>query len=392
MFKLNNQGILPELIVDMMADRKRAKNEMLRLQNEFEQTKDQSLVGKISALNNSQMAAKIALNSLYGATANEGFRFFNPDVAESITITGQFILKNIEQQIDIALNRRFKTTGHNYLVYVDTDSVYLNMEPVVEQFLSGVDVPKKVKALEKVAVDILQEEINKICAGVSEQLNFFENSIHFKLEAVGDKAIWIAKKKYVVRVHSSEGVTYAKPKMKVMGLEMVRSSTPAFIREKLRDALPKVFDGTESEIQSYIAGVRDQFYSLPTEQQAFPRSANNLEEYSDVNTIYKQGCPIQVRGVLLYNDYIRNKGLNAKYPYIQEGDRIRFFYLKMPNPMRENIMAIPADGKLPVEFNLEKYVDIETQFDKSFISAMKIILDPIGWSVVEQSSLEDFFG
>jgi DNA polymerase elongation subunit (family B) len=391
MFRREKKGILPRLIVDMMADRKRAKSEMLRLQGEYEQTKDASLIPRISALNNAQMAAKIALNSLYGATANEGFRFFNPDVAESITITGQFILKRIEESLDTVLNQKFKTFDHKYLVYVDTDSVYVNMKPVVERFLANKEPAEKVKSLEKVAVDILQEEINKICNRVSESLNFLENKIHFKLEAVGDKAIWVAKKKYVVRVHSSEGVTYAKPKMKVMGLEMVRSSTPAFIREKLREALPKIFDGTESETQEYISRVKNEFSSLPVAAQAFPRSANNLASYSDSSNIFSEGCPIQVRGALLYNHYLKQKRLDAKYPYIQEGDRIRFFYLKLPNPFKQNIIAIPADGVLPEEFGLEKYVDVDTQFDKSFVSAMKIILDPIGWTVEETSSLEDFF-
>jgi DNA polymerase elongation subunit (family B) len=392
MFDRSFQGILPKLIVNMMADRKKAKNQMLALENEYQQTKDESLTPKISALNNKQMAAKIALNSLYGATANDGFRFFNPDVAESITITGQFILKRIEERIDNALNAKFKTDKHKYLVYVDTDSVYVNMKPVVERYLKSDDQSVIVKNLEKVAIDIIQEEINKICSDVSKELNFYENKIHFKLEAVGDKAIWIAKKKYVVRVHSSEGVTYSKPKMKVMGLEMVRSSTPAFIRDKLKDSLPAIFDGTEKDVQEYIQKTREEFLKLSVSQVAFPRSANSLAEYSDDATLYKKSTPIQVRGVLLYNHMIKKLNLSSRYPLIQEGEKIKFFYLKMPNKIKENVMAIPADGVLPEEFGLTSVVDKDMQFEKSFLSAMEIIMTPIGWNVVETSSLDDFFG
>jgi DNA polymerase elongation subunit (family B) len=392
MFSRESQGILPKLIVEMMAARKKAKSEMLRLENEYQQTHDESLTPRIAALNAKQMAAKIALNSLYGALANEGCRFFNPDVAESITITGQFILKRIEERLNDALNTKFKTNNHPYLVYVDTDSVYVNVEPIVNKFLSGKEASVIVKSLEKVAIDILQEEINKICKSVAEELNFFENKIHFKLEAVGDKAIWIAKKKYVVRVHSSEGVTYATPKMKVMGLEMVRSSTPAFIRGKLKESLYKIFDGTQSDVQKFIEETRTEFDKLPITQIAFPRSANSLSEYSDAATIYKKATPIQVRGVLLYNNFINKMTLGNRYPLIQEGDKIKFFYLRMPNKFKENIMAIPADGVLPPEFGIDDVVDYNLQFEKSFLSAMEIVLTPIGWSVEEKTSLEDFFG
>lgn len=363
---------------------KKTDSELLTLRRE--------LIAKISSLNNQQMAAKIALNSLYGATANEGFRFFNPDVAESITITGQYILKKIEVALDLALNKKFNTGEHKYLVYVDTDSVYVNMKPVVDKFLSGKPTEEIVKSLEKVAKDILQTEINKICAEVADTLGFFENKIHFKLEAVGDTAIWCAKKKYIVRVHSSEGVTYAKPKFKVMGLEMVRSSTPAFIRGKLKESLVQVFDGTEKTVQQFINGAREEFNKLPISAIAFPRTANSIDEYADSNSIYKKATPIHVRGVLLYNEIVKRKKLQSKYPLINDGDKIKFMYLTMPNPLKENVIAIPADGVLPPDLGFDKYVDYEMQFQKSFVNAMDIILEPIGWKAEETSSLEDFFG
>jgi len=392
LFTKEKTGVLPRLIKEMMAARKTAKSQMLGLESEYEKSKDESLIPKISALNNQQMAAKIALNSLYGATANEGFRFFNPDVAESITITGQYILKKIEVALDIALNNKFNTGEHKYLIYVDTDSVYVNMKPVVDKFLEGRPTSDIVRALENVARDILQNEINKICAEVADTLGFFENKIHFKLEAVGDTAIWCAKKKYIVRVHSSEGVTYAKPKFKVMGLEMVRSSTPAFIRGKLRESLVQVFDGTEKTVQLFISEAREEFNKLPISAIAFPRTANSIDDYADSNSIYKKATPIHVRGVLLYNEIVKRKKLQSKYPLINDGDKIKFMYLTMPNPLKENIIAIPADGILPPDLGLHEYVDYEMQFQKSFINAMDIVLQPIGWASEETSSLEDFFG
>lgn len=347
---------------------------------------------KIAALNAKQMAIKILNNSLYGAMGNEGFRYFHPDVAESITIAGQYVLRRIDNELDVTLNKLFKTGNHKYVLYQDTDSIYFDLQPVVDKFLAGKQTDEIVTAIEKLTIDVLQKEVNKICDQVADELNFIEQRLFFKLEAVGSVALWAGKKKYVIRVHSSEGVTYSTPKMKVMGMEMVRSSTPAFVRGKLKEALPIVFDNTQSDTQKFIAKVKEEFMQLSVREVAFPRSANSLHEYSDPDNIFAKGCPIQVRGVLLYNDLIKQKKLTHLYPSIKEGDRIRFFYLTMPNPLRQNVIAIPADGDLPVEFGLHDYVDYETQFQKSFISAMEVLLDPIGWTVEETSSLEDFFG
>ena len=392
MFKRDGQGFIPKLITDLMAERKTTKKLMLQTESEYEQTKNPELQSKIAALNAKQMAIKIAMNSLFGAYAQEGFRFFNPDIAESITLTGQQILRTIERDIDTALNRRFGTKSVPYLTYIDTDSTYFNVDTVVNKFLAGKPTDQIVKAVEKIAVDILQDEVNKICNRVSDQLNFFDNKISFKLEAVADKALFIARKKYAMRVHSSEGVTYAKPKLKTVGLELVRSSTPAYIRGKLKESLNLIFSTDEKTVQQFIQEVKTEFWKLPVDAVAFPRSANNLQEYSDPTTIYTKGCPIQVRGVLLYNHYVKQNKLTAKYPVIKDGARIRFFYLKMPNPFKENVLAIPADGQLPSEFNLDKYVDYDLQFEKSFISAMEIMMKPIGWNVEEVSTLDDFFG
>lgn len=392
MFDRSKEGFLGKIIADLMSERKSTKNKMLQATAEYEQTKNPVLQSKIASLNAKQMAIKILLNSLFGAYAQEGFRFFNPDVAESITLTGQYILRSIERDIDIALNKRFKTTDVKYMIAGDTDSCYFCLDPVATKFLSGKPESIIVKSLEKIAVDILQEEINNICNRISDQLNFFDNKISFKLEAVADKSLFLARKKYAMRVHSSEGVTYVKPKIKTVGLELVRSSTPAFIRAKLKESLGLIFNTDEKTVQGYIKSVRDEFMGLPVDAIAFPRGANNLKEYSDSTTIYKKGCPIQVRGVLMYNHYIKVNKLTGKYPLIREGSKIKFFYLKMPNPFKENVLAIPADSHLPPEFNLQGYVDYNVQFEKSFVSGLDIMLAPIGWHSEEKSSLDSFFG
>lgn len=403
-FDTTFRGVIPKIVEEMMADRKTAKKKMLAREQDLENAKSQNLSEKemekieadISALNNLQMALKIGLNSLYGGMGNRGFRFFNSNVAETITLTGQYVLRSIEKNIDSKLNKVFKTDNHKYLIYVDTDSVYFNVSPVVEKFMSKIVATADViKALEKLAVDIIQKHVNDIVQDVCRQMNVYQNKLHFKLEVCGDRAIWLAKKKYVVRAHSSEGVTYAKPKYKTIGLELVRSSTPMFIRKKLKELLPLVFDTDEKTIQQFLSNTRSEFGQLEVHEMAFPRSANNLEEYSNSQHIYKKGdgvsTPIHVRASLLYNNLILHHGLRGKYPLITSGSKIKFVYLKLPNTLRENVIAFPADETLPKEFNLHRFVDIDMQWEKTMIASTQIILDAIGWNAVETSSLDDFF-
>jgi DNA polymerase elongation subunit (family B) len=387
-------GVLPTLVEKFMKMRKAAKTEMLQLEQVYEDTKDETLINKIAALDSKQQAFKVALNSLYGATANEYFRFFKHDHAASITLTGQYVLRTVEDKIDAALNELFKTKGLKYLIYIDTDSLYFTLDKLFEQY--NITETAAIKAIEKIAKDKITPLVNQFCNECCEKMRSYSNRLSFKLEIAADKAIWLGKKKYAVRAHSSEGVTFAKPKFKVKGLEMVRSSTPQFVRDKLKNALDIIFDKDEKATQEYIQEVRTEFMKLPYQQVAFPRGANNLVEYSDATTIYKTGkgesTPIQVRAALLYNHYLKQHQLDGVYPSIGEGEKIKFMYLKKPNKIRENVIAFPAEGKIPDEFGIIANVDYEEQFNKTFLASMEIILTAIKWNAEETSSLEEFFG
>ena len=349
------------------------------------------LIGEIASLDALQTAYKVGvLNSGYGATANEHFRFFKHDHAASITLTGQYLLRSIERQIDSALNAEFGTSGERYLLYIDTDSAYFNLDTVIKKF--NVPPNKARSVLEKVTKEKITPIVNKFCDECCKKMNSFENKISFKLEVSAPEGmIMISKKKYALKVESSEGVVYEKPKFKVKGLEMVRSSTPKFIRQKLKDSLDILFTSNEQEVQQYIEDVRIEFNSLPYQQIAFPRSVNNLVEYSDSASIFRKGCPIHVRGALLYNHYLEKLGLTGKYRRISEGEKIKFIYLKTPNKIKSNVIAFPAEGEVPPEFGINNNIDVDMQYQKTMVDAIQIILTAIGWHAVEQSTLESFF-
>lgn len=382
-FDKSERGVIPTIVQEYMTLRKSTKRAMLEKQQELENIggSDKKIESDIASLDAKQMAFKILLNSLYGAMGNRGFRFFNSNVAETITLTGQYVLRSIENKIDDVLNSKFGTNDHKYLIYIDTDSVYFDVAPVVTKWMSGKSTSEIANLLAKVAIDQIQQEVNKIVSQCCDAMRVYDNKLSFKLEVIGDKAIWVAKKKYVIRVHSSEGVIYKSPKFKSVGLEMVKSSTPKFIREKLGDLLPIIFDKGESAVHDFLECSYEAFLKLDTNEISIPKGMNNMSAFKGEGyQLCKKGTPMQVRAALAYNHMIKKVGVETKYQPIPNDSKIRYLYLKTPNPVGENIIAYPVDGELPKEFNLKDKIDVHTMWEKTMLASVEILLKPIGWT------------
>jgi DNA polymerase elongation subunit (family B) len=387
-FSRDKQGLFPEVVERIFTERVYYKKKMIEAEREYERTHDESLKNEIARLDNIQMSKKIALNSLYGAMANVWFRYYDDRIAEGITMTGQFIIQKVAVAINVYLNKVCETTGVDYAFYGDTDSCYIHMGPLVEKFFQGKSDEKITDTLDKICDEKLTPIINEACHSLALTTNAFQEKIFFKRESIAKRGVWIAKKRYAMTVYDSEGVRYEEPKLKVKGLEVVRSSTPAKVRQYLRDALKIVLGGTEAELQAFVVDVERDFRNMSPDQVAFPRSANMLKKYSSDN-IYAKGCPMQIRAALLYNHHIEEKKLTKKYQLIREGDKVKFVYLTMPNPIHEN--AIAFFGKIPPELNLSKYVDYDTMFEKGFVDPLKSILQCMGWSTEVVATLDSIF-
>jgi DNA polymerase elongation subunit (family B) len=384
------KGFMPELMEKMYNDRNKFKKQMLKIQQEYEKDKTKKLLLKdISRLNNLQMAMKIALNSAYGAMGNQYFRYFDIRMAEGITLSGQLSIRWMANKLNAFMNKTLKTEGKDYVVAIDTDSIYLTLETLVEQTCVGKTDEQKIKFMDKICEDVFQPFIDSGYQELADYMNAYSQKMQMKREVLADKGIWTAKKRYILNVHNSEGVQYAKPKIKVMGLEMVKSSTPAVIRDKLRDSIEVILKGNQEDLQNYILEYRKEFDKLPVEEIAFPRGVNGIKQYAG-SPIYSKGTPIAVRGALLFNHYTKKMGLDKKYQPIRDGDKIRFVYVKKPNPFQEDVIAFSQE--LPPEFDLQSYIDYDKQFEKVFLDALQIIITSLGWNTSEQSSLEDFFG
>jgi DNA polymerase elongation subunit (family B) len=391
MFRKDVRGFLPELMEKMYQDRVIFKKKMIEAKKEYEKTKNKELVKEIARCNNIQMAKKISLNSAYGAIGNQYFRYYKLENAEAITLSGQVSIRWIEGKMNTYLNKLLKTENFDYVIASDTDSIYLNMGPVVETVFKGREKTTEsiVSFLDKVASMELEKYIEGSYQELATYVNAYDQKMQMKRENIADRGIWTAKKRYILNVWDSEGVRYEEPKLKMMGIEAVKSSTPAPCRKMIKDALKLMMSGTEDEVIDFIENARKEFKKLPPEQISFPRSASDVQKYKSSSNIYIKGTPIHVRGALLFNHYIKENNLTNKYSLIQNGEKIKFCYLKKPNIIHENIISFIQE--FPKELGIDKYIDYDLQFEKAFLEPLKIILDAIGWKVEKTVNLESFF-
>ena len=391
MFRKDVRGFLPELMEKIYKDRTIYKKKMLAAKQEYEKKKTKELEKEIARCNNIQMARKIQLNSAYGAIGNQYFRYYKLANAEAITLSGQVSIRWIENKVNAYINKILKTDGVDYVIASDTDSIYLNMGPLVETVYRGREKTTQsvVSFLDKVCKVEFEKYIESCYQELAEYVNAYDQKMQMKRENIAERGIWTAKKRYILNVWDSEGVRYDEPKLKMMGIEAVKSSTPAPCRKMIKDGLKLMMSGTEEDVINFIDKCREEFKSLPPEQIAFPRTASDVRKYHSASDIYNKGTPIHIRGALLFNHYIKEKKLTNKYSLIANGEKIKFVYLKKPNIIQENIISFIQD--FPKELGLDKYIDYELQFEKSFVEPLKSILDSIGWNVEKTVNLELFF-
>ena len=393
-FRRDKKGLLPTQMQLYYDKRVIYKKEMLKAKQEYANTKDVKWQKEVSRLNNLQMAMKILLNSAYGAMGNAYFRYFDMRIAEGITISGQLSIRWIAAKLNDYFNKLLKTDNVDRIVLIDTDSVVLTLNDLVNKVYGAdgkVTLPteKVIQFMDRVAEDKIQPYLDKSYEELAEYMNAYEQKMQMKRENLVDVMISVSKKRYVMSVHNSEGVQYKEPQLKIMGLQMVKSSTPSVIRTQLKDSLHTILHGTESDVQKYVADFRKEFNKFSPQEIAFPRSISDVQKYEDSSTVYKKATPIHVRGALLYNYHLKIKGLTKKYPMIQEGDKIKFLYLRTPNPFQEDCISFV--DRLPDEFKLSEYVDYAKMFEKTFEDAVQNILDSLKWTTQPKATLEDWF-
>ena len=391
-FRTDVQGFLPAMMAEMYEDRKKFKKMMLVAQQEYEDEKDDTkkyeIEKRVARFNNLQLAKKVSLNSAYGALGSQYFRFYDLRMALGVTTAGQLSIRWIEAKINQWMNKVLGGEQTDYVIASDTDSIYLRMNELVNKFIKDQsDKQKVISLMDQICKDKIEPHINKSYQELADYVHAYAQKMQMKREGLSDKGVWTAKKRYILNVYNNEGVQYAEPHMKVMGLEMIKSSTPSAIRTKMKDTVQLMMTGTETDVQNFIADFRSEFKKLPPEEISFPRGVNGIREYGNKTHIYVKGTPIHVKGALIYNNYLNEMGLTNKYPIIQDGEKIKFSYLKRPNPLKDTVISFP--GRLPPEFEITNFIDYDMQFEKAYLEPIKNILDCMNWSTEKVNTLFD---
>jgi len=392
-FTRNRQGFLPELMEKFYDERKAWKRKMIDYQIEYQSAdkpRRKELDTLIKRANNNQMVRKIALNSAYGALANQYFAFFSVDLAEAITTSGQLIIQWAEKTINEFLNKTLETDNEDYVIAMDTDSLYITMDKLVQRVLPEETNKGKIVDFLNSSEGLIEKVLAEGFDELAEYTNAYQNKMEMGREIIADRGIWTAKKRYILNVHDNEGVRLKTPKLKMMGIETAKSSTPQWVRGKLTEAFQVVMNGEETDLWEFVENARKEFRNLPPEEVAFPRGCKGLVQYADPTHIYSKGTPIHVRGSLLYNHHLKKKNIDRRYEMVKNGEKIHFSYLSTPNPINENVIAFL--NVLPRELDLHRFIDYDMQFDKAFVDPLKVVISLIGWNVEPVASLDSFFG
>ena len=393
-FSKTKKGFLPELMDKFFTSRSVYKKKYIEAEQNAEVAKTKSEKDKweleAKQMYNLQLAFKIILNSAYGSLSNVYFRYFDVKMAEAVTYSGQMALMTIEQHVNKYLNGILQSNNKDYVIAVDTDSVYLELGGLVQSVYGDkVDTKDAITFMDKACKEVIGKEIAKAFDKLARYTNAMENRMVMKREVLADRGIWVAKKRYILNMWDKEGVRYEEPQLKMMGVEAIRTTTPYVCREKIKAAFKIMMQKHESDLQTFIQEFKSEFFTLPFEDIARPSNCNNLSQYSDRDSIYKKGTPIHVKGALIYNNMLRAHGIEKQFVEVMEGEKIRYSYLKLPNPAQAAVISCPS--MLPRQFGLDKYIDYDTQFEKVFLDPITKISKLIGWDAEKRATLADLW-
>lgn len=398
MFTKEKTSFMVDIVLKLFDHRKAAKKKMLEceqaIEHETDQAKALQLKSEMDAYNIMQLGIKTTMNSMYGAVGTEYFRFFDVRLATAITKSGQLALLWARKAVNKFINDVVGTEDADYIIYGDTDSIHVSLDALVEKVAQGRKFKSKESAI-NLMDDICKKQLTPVIEAAYQYMFEYTNGkrqmMIMKREALIDGAIYVGKKRYAYNVWDSEGVRYTEPKMKVKGLEIVRSSTPNVVRKDLKESVRIMLASDDATaLRKYVEDCKEKFMQLPPDAIAFPRGVSDIEKYAtNGGMYYGKGAPAHVKASIIYNRLLKEKGVDKKYRRIDSGEKIKWIYLKVPNPVQEESIAFRS--KLPPEFELDKYVDKKVQFEKAFVSPINNILEVIGWTLEEVSTLEAFF-
>jgi DNA polymerase elongation subunit (family B) len=386
-------GMMPDLMKKYYSERKVYKKKQQQAEADYIHTPSQELQNKISTYKNIQMAKKIAMNSAYGVMGCRFFRYYDLDNANAITSMGQVAIRWVSNHLNDYLNTVLKTDGVDRIITNDTDSLFMNLNDLVIKRY-GTERPDYTTVTN--FLDLFSEKyiapfIRDCYDDLGKYLNVKNQCLSMVRDVITINFLIKGKKRYIAQVTDCEGLRYPEPKLKFVGIEVVRSSTPRFFRDKLKESCKIIMTGDNTQLLNYISDIRNEMTTVPTNLISFGTGVSDAVKYADSNIKcgYIKGTPIGCRAAIIYNKYVVDNKLESKYPLITSGDKIKYVYLTMPNIFKENVLGYI--GEIPNSSKVVKYLDYDLMLEKAFVNPLSELLDIVGWKIKEIATLESFF-
>lgn len=370
--KKQREGVIPRILTDLYTNRMETKKRMSE--------KD----GDVSKLDAKQYALKILMNSIYGYLGTPYCRFYNPDMAGSVTVAGRYYTKGCINRLneyfekqDERLRKKLglpEGNGKNIVKAADTDSVFLHLGRYVDDDLTDEKAMKVVNKLNNLAC----KKANDIAEDITDQFDL-ENYIKFDKEYVARYVSYLTKKRYVYSKIDTENFGDEDNfDISAKGFEIVKSSTPYQVREYLKDVCRTILKTqNESDVHDKIKEIYDDFLELDPVEIAFPTSVNGIQKYTSESGGCKKGTPIHVRGAIVWNNLLEKNDIEDYEPIV-EGGKMRYVYLKQNHITTSHVIGF-GDVGLPSSLGLDRYVDYDKMFQKTFMKPMDPFFEILGW-------------
>lgn len=331
---------------------------------------------------------KVLINAGYGVQTVPSFRFKKHYNAEAITSSGQLCVRGVGNYIENKLK------GKEYQIsnqYFDTDSLfinYINKYDVLNDMNEREGYEKVIGTIMDWNKEHVQPIIDEYFDGLAVAFNAMSNKIEMDFELIADKSTFFAPKKYIMRKIWEEG-KYLNPDkntFKLRGIEIVRTTTPQFFRDKLKEAVKIIYNQSNEELLKFIDQTKKEYLKLDFIDMANPTGVNGMDKYN----LNSKRIPIHVYGSLIYNLYIENKKLSDRYQLITDKNKIKISYIKQPNCMGSHVISVP-NNIFPDELKDKIELDYDRMFDKNFMNPIKRFLEVVNWDDVRQYDLDDAF-
>ncbi|NBO99112.1 MAG: hypothetical protein EBU90_03160 [Proteobacteria bacterium] len=392
LFSQKTKGIIPEMVdqyyklrVQVRRDHKKAKKLLTTLEKTdptYQKIKDE-----ISVLNIKQHTIKIFINTVYGALGNKVFPLGDDDLARSITLTGQAVIKQGNKILSKFIQEKTGLTDDEIekntpIIYNDTDSVYITLQQVCErQNINLLDEKGKITAEFHALVHEIEAYLNtEIKLWCEKSLNSLDSRIVFKREAICDVGMFLQKKRYVLHVLDEEGIPT--DKFKYTGVEIARTTMPAPLKPLAKKIVQTMLTTRDQQKTSEIVlQTYDLFKTLPVSDISFVTGLKGYEKYAVKCDGFKtvKSMPLHVKAAYMHNTLLNLLKIDKKYEKISSGDKIRYFYVKQPN--RYGISAIAYKYYYPEEFAQIFEPDHDMMFDKIMFSAIERFYDSVDWAI-----------